>query len=335
MINKIPSFPKISIVTPSFNQGQFLEQTILSVLDQDYPNIEYIIIDGGSKDKSVDIIKKYADRLSYWVSEKDSGQSEAINKGLAKCTGDIVTWLNSDDYFEKGTLKTIAEEFRKQGDVSIVHGKTILFGDTIKTKLVGPEKDIQPFEYLPSMKIPQPSSFFAKKALDAIGPLNESLHYAMDFELVVKSVLLNYTIKRLDAVLSHYRLHKDSKSSDDLKFLPDWSQVVYNLFCSVPAGKTYVEKFRELDIIDLKKNSIYKTARTFTEEEMEYVFLHHLHLHYHYNYRFFNYQNCRKISLFLRTNYRRFYKEQRLNRYDLRLKILPEFIFRFIKKYFQ
>jgi glycosyltransferase involved in cell wall biosynthesis len=90
-------YPKITIVTPSFNQGEFLEETIQSVLNQGYPNLEYIIIDGGSTDKSVDIISKYSKELSYWVSEKDNGQSEAINKGFRKATGEIVTWLNSDD----------------------------------------------------------------------------------------------------------------------------------------------------------------------------------------------------------------------------------------------
>src|SRR3954469_25975702 len=105
------TLPKISIVTPSFNQEQFLEETILSVLNQHYPNLEYIIIDGGSKDNSVDIIKKYADRLTFWISEPDKGQSDGINKGLCRCTGEIVTWLNSDDCYLEGTLHKVANYF--------------------------------------------------------------------------------------------------------------------------------------------------------------------------------------------------------------------------------
>ena len=93
------NLPKISIVTPSFNQAQFIEETILSVLNQNYPNLEYIIIDGGSTDGSVDIIKKYADKIAYWVSEKDSGMYDAINKGFGKSTGEILAWINSDDIF--------------------------------------------------------------------------------------------------------------------------------------------------------------------------------------------------------------------------------------------
>ena len=101
------ALPKISTVTPSFNQGKFLEKTILSVLEQGYPNLEYIIIDGGSSDESVDIIKKYADRLNYWVSEADRGQSHAINKGFERATGEIFGWLNSDDWYHPGALQAV------------------------------------------------------------------------------------------------------------------------------------------------------------------------------------------------------------------------------------
>src|ERR1035437_4219419 len=105
------NLPKISIVTPSFNQGQFINETITSVLNQNYPNLEYIIIDGGSTDNSVEIIKKYQEYLKYWVSEPDNGQAHAINKGLKLCKGDIFNWLNADDYLENGILFKIAEVF--------------------------------------------------------------------------------------------------------------------------------------------------------------------------------------------------------------------------------
>ena len=117
---------KISIITPSFNQGSYLEQTIDSVLSQNYPNLEYIIIDGGSIDQSVDIIKKHKKHLAYWVSEPDRGQSAAINKGLHKSTGDIINWLNSDDYYEPYTLRSVAEALQDR-EVQVVCGRSRLF----------------------------------------------------------------------------------------------------------------------------------------------------------------------------------------------------------------
>ena len=111
--------PRISIVTPSFNQGQFIEKTICSVLDQNYPNLEYVVIDGGSTDETVEIIKKYAKHLTYWVSEPDRGQSHAINKGLAHCTGDVFNFLNSDDYLEPGALFHVAEAWNEKTDAAV------------------------------------------------------------------------------------------------------------------------------------------------------------------------------------------------------------------------
>src|SRR5262249_46923914 len=117
------NYPRITIITPSFNQAQFFEQTIASVLDQNYPNLEYIIIDGGSQDHSVEIIRKYDHRLAYWVSEKDRGQTHAINKGLERATGDIIAYLNSDDFYLAGTLHRVAEYFQQHPDVDLLHGR--------------------------------------------------------------------------------------------------------------------------------------------------------------------------------------------------------------------
>src|ERR1035437_4288596 len=115
-------YPKISVITPSFNQGKYLESTIKSVLEQDYPNLEYIVIDGGSEDNSVEIIKKYEKHLAYWESVKDKGQSHAINKGFAIATGEILAWLNSDDTYEQNAIYNIAEWFRKYPELDFIYG---------------------------------------------------------------------------------------------------------------------------------------------------------------------------------------------------------------------
>src|SRR4030066_2441490 len=119
------SYPKISVITPSYNQGQFIEETIISVIGQKYPELEYIIIDGGSTDNSTAIIRKYERDLAYWISEKDSGQSEALNKGFKKASGDIVCWINSDDLLLPGSLKIVAEYFWKHPDVMFINGNTL------------------------------------------------------------------------------------------------------------------------------------------------------------------------------------------------------------------
>jgi len=123
------SYPKISIITPSFNQAPFIERTILSVLNQNYPNLEYIIIDGNSTDKSVEIIKKYERYLAYWVSEKDEGQADAINKGLRMATGELVGWQNSDDIYLPGALRTLSETFQKHRNEDVFFGNVYLIDD--------------------------------------------------------------------------------------------------------------------------------------------------------------------------------------------------------------
>src|SRR6266542_4246008 len=128
-MNSLPTFPKVSIITPSFNQGQFLEASIRSVLEQNYPNIEYIIVDGGSKDESVKIIKGYEDRLAFWVSEKDKGHADALNKGFSHATGEILAWLNSDDIYFPNAVSEAISVLRSHPEVGMVYGNADLIDD--------------------------------------------------------------------------------------------------------------------------------------------------------------------------------------------------------------
>ena len=209
-------YQKISIVTPSFNQGPYIEQTICSVLDQNYPNLEYIIIDGGSTDDTVEIIKKYESKLAYWVSETDKGQTDAINKGFAKCTGDIFNWINSDDYYELGCFEKINSLFANPA-VQIVCGKEWGFRDEDPSqKILHPGSIIcnNVYETIRVGIIDQPCTFFRKINIDKYFPLNISLHYTMDRQLWWR-YLVEYgqgAILEVDDVLTNFRLHPHSKT---------------------------------------------------------------------------------------------------------------------------
>ncbi len=211
-------WPMVSIVTPSYNQAQFVEETIRSVLLQGYPNIEYIIIDGGSTDGTVDIIRRYEDRLAYWISEPDEGQSDAINKGWKNSSGDILAWINSDDTYCPETIRVVAEIFRENDDIVLVSGagNTIdIFGKTVSFATRSP--DINPYTMLKHCGgVPsQPSVFFRKRVLDEVGFLNSELHYVMDWEFWIR-IGLYYRPEQLritNTVLSNYREWPETKTN--------------------------------------------------------------------------------------------------------------------------
>lgn len=209
--------PKISIVTPSYNQGEYIEQTILSILNQNYPNLEYIIIDGGSTDNSVEIIKKYEKHLTYWVSEKDNGQSHAINKGIAIATGELFNWINSDDYLAPNALFEIAKVFKKQ--VTAICGFCRTFDDLKPNEDVNTQMAIRNTveQTLVFRDVTQPSTFLNLEKVKKVGGVNEKLHYVMDFELWVKILLIEgqENIVTINKVLANFRLQDNSKSVND------------------------------------------------------------------------------------------------------------------------
>lgn len=213
ILNKDPSWPEMTIVTPSYNQAVFLERTILSVLNQNYPNFKYIIIDGGSDDGSVEIIKKYKKYLTFWISEKDKGQSDAINKGFLKSEEGILAWLNSDDVYVPGALISVGEFFKNHSEVDVLYGDAVQIdaSDTI-IKVV---KDV-PFSKNAFMywgnDISQSSAFFGKEIFFNSGMLRDDLHYGMDYDLWFRLAKSGAKFVHISKTLAGARIHPLAKT---------------------------------------------------------------------------------------------------------------------------
>jgi glycosyltransferase involved in cell wall biosynthesis len=227
----LEKFPKISVVTPSYNQGKFIERTILSVIEQNYPNVEYIIIDGGSKDETIDVIKKYESYISYWVSEPDKGQSDALNKGLSRATGDIIAWINSDDYYALNTFHAVAS-ILSNPDAYIVNGNCMMEYSDSSLNYIDKSGKITFLRMLqywkPHFCPPQPAIFFKRSVLEDIGYINEKLHYSMDLDLWLR-MSLKYEFIFKDQLFAHYLIHDDSKSGSAngfQKFIPEWKSTI-------------------------------------------------------------------------------------------------------------
>jgi len=215
-------WPRISIVTPSYNQGQFIEETIRSVLLQGYPDIEYIIVDGGSTDCSVDIIHKYEDALSFWVSEKDAGQSDAINKGLRRATGSIVNWLNSDDFLAPGALRKIAEAFGGEDEtlgVVVGIGHKLDANHNIFYSPLPERIDRESLlGWVDGWNFMQPACFFRKSLWDNRGPIRTDLHYCMDYAFWLK-ISKEYEFKILKEDIAFINSHPAAKTVAERKRL--------------------------------------------------------------------------------------------------------------------
>jgi glycosyltransferase involved in cell wall biosynthesis len=225
------NIPKISIIVPSYNQGEYLEATLTSIINQQYPNLELFVADGGSQDNSVDIIRKYENHITWWVSEKDKGQSDAINKGLERATGDIISWLCSDDLFTPGTFNKVANYFSQlPPDTGLIHGGSTLFKASGKISDSWGYNNPSLERNLAGMAFPQPSAFFQKKFLDIIGSrVNTDLHYGMDYDLFSRLACV-CRFNPVPEIFSEYRLHDSSKSvKEQDRFIDDWSSVFINL----------------------------------------------------------------------------------------------------------
>ncbi len=243
------AWPRVSIVTPSFNQGAFIEETIRSVLLQDYPNLEYLIVDGGSTDSTLEVIKTYEPWIDYWVSERDRGQTHAINKGFARATGDIVAWLNSDDTYEPHAIRTVVRHMVATGGV-VTYGNCNLIDETgARSGVVVPPpvnfESLLKFWSVDCSTPPQPAIFFRRNVLDEVGLLDETLRYVMDYDLWLR-IARRYSFSYVGAVLGNCRMHSECKTvSEGSRFMPERYRVSlgygrsHGLRYRVPYWKSY------------------------------------------------------------------------------------------------
>jgi glycosyltransferase involved in cell wall biosynthesis len=220
------SQPLVSIVTPSYNQAKYLEETINSVLAQSYSNLEYIVVDGGSQDGSVDIIERYQDQISWWCSETDQGQTDAINKGFSHANGEILAWLNSDDTYEPGAISSCVDFFLTHPNVGMVYGDANFIDS--EGKVIGRFNAKQTsYKRLRSgsVYIPQQAAFWRENLWQQVGPLDPYLYFAMDYDLWLRLARIT-EIRYTHQLWANFRLHDETKTiSEDDRCWPEMLQI--------------------------------------------------------------------------------------------------------------
>ena len=223
------ALPTVSIVTPSFNQARYLEATIQSVLGQDYPRIEYILVDGGSTDGSLEIIKKYSARLAWWVSAKDRGQTDAINKGFARASGDILAWINSDDTYEPGAVSAAVKYLQAHPEVGMVYADCNYTDE--EGRVIGRFPAAQ--TDLPRLRrgyvhIPQQTMFFRADLWKQVGPLDPSFYFAMDYDLWTRLAARAELKYLAGQTWANFRIHTSGKTiAADDRCWPEMLRVHY------------------------------------------------------------------------------------------------------------
>ncbi len=239
--------PLVSIITPSFNQSRFLEAAMQSVLTQDYPRIEYIVVDGGSTDDSASIIKKHESRIAWWVSEKDKGQTDAINKGFNRANGEILAWLNSDDTYNAGAISAAVKYLMENPKVALVYSDCNYINEDgeIIGQFPAAQTDIRKLRR-GYVHIPQQTMFFRAKYWKELGPLDPSFYFAMDYDLWTR-IAAHAPIKYLGGQMwANFRIHTNSKTNvNDERGWQEMLRVHYRdggSFFSIIVAKYYLRK---------------------------------------------------------------------------------------------
>ena len=263
------SYPRISIVTPNLNKVKYLENTILSVLSQNYPNLEYIIIDGGSTDGSIDIIKKYSDKLAYWVSEPDKGMYDAIRKGFEHSTGEIMAWIGSDDMYHANSFYTVADIFSKWPEISWLVGAETHYDETGKTVRTARSRYFNHIDFLTYRYkwIQQESTFWRRSIYEKVGGVNKSFKLAGDFDLWMRFSRFE-KMYITDALIGGFRISDNQLSKDKERYYKEADAII----ASEPVSD---EELNQVKVMRRARRiiSLIKKMRLFNSEALERLLL--------------------------------------------------------------
>lgn len=322
---------KITVITPSFNQGDYLEQTIDSVLSQNYTNLEYIIIDGGSTDNSVEIIKKHEKNLTFWVSEKDNGQSNAINKGLKIATGEVINWLNSDDWYENNALQKVGAAFENE-QTNVFCGRSRIVEDG---KEIRQNKGTDIYSTIEKTigfaRIDQPETFFRKSCIDKIGLLNENFHYVMDRDWWIRYLLLFGLngIEKTDGILVNFRSHASSKTNT---YLSKFDGEAHDLYYTIAKQHQLSEAkiFEDIWQTSLVENASYSSASNndSIQKSIQYYLLQMAFISYAKD----DYHQAKKIIDQVNSTVLNIEDQQHLDQVKKRIKFLPIWLKQLLNK---